>query len=291
MAATATQGHISGFYHAQIAFRNSNGYPMGNDPTPNTVSNGDTKHAYKLTGPVEATAPAPTREIATFRGGQKILGQRATGVSDFGTFEVTLSAYDETFNAYISGSTVDVTTASELAFSAPNSLNPDPPQLFLLLTAGIQRTDGTNEYITWIYPNVQIYPAQAGMTQAGGENPNALTYTVVPTTSTRSASGELFSGMSLSLEDDKETVYAVRYSSPISLTTYIQDTDATSFTLGYAPVSDAADGSVNVFTTNGSDAASDVSGVNTSTGAVTISAATAGDIWVALYPTNFAATS
>lgn len=289
MPAVASAGHISGFYHAQIAFRDSAGYPMGQDSSPDTVTDGETKHAYKLTGPVEATAPTPTREIATFRGGQKVLGQRATGVTDFGTFDLTLSAYDETFNAYISGSTVDVTTASELAQTAPNTLNPDPPQLFLLLTMGFQDTAGTNKFITYIYPNVQIYPAVAGITQAGGENPNALTYTVVPSISTRSASGHLFSALGLNLTDNREIVYAVRYNAPVSITTYIQAAAATSFVLGYRPVSNDAGGTINVFTTNGVTSHANVSGVDTTTGVVTITAATASDKWVALYPTNFVA--
>jgi hypothetical protein len=90
---------------------------MGSDSTPDSVSNGETKHAYKLTGPVSVTAPQVTRELATFRGGQVILGQRAMGVSDFGSFELTLSAYDETFNAYVSGSSVDTTTLTEWALT------------------------------------------------------------------------------------------------------------------------------------------------------------------------------
>lgn len=289
MAAVATAGHIAGFYHAQIAFRDSAGYPMGADSSPNTVAVGETKHAYKLTGPVAATAPQVTREIATFRGGQVIQGQRAMGVSDFGTFELTLSAFDETFNAYISGSTVDVTTVTDLAQYAPNSLNPALPQFILLLTMGFQDTSGANKYTTYVYPNVQISPAIPGATQDGGENPGALTYTVTPSASTRAASGHLFSAMGLGVTDNKEIVYAIRYDYPVSITTYIQETAATSFVLGYRPISTEHAGAINSFTTNGVTTHANVSGVDGTTGAVTITAATAGDKWVALYPTNFVA--
>lgn len=288
MAAVATAGHIAGFYHAQIAFRDSRGYPMGADNTPNAVAAGDTKHAYKLTGPVEVTAPQVTREIATFRGGQVILGQRAMGVSDFGTFDMTLSAFDETFNAYIAGSTVDVTTVTELAQYAPNSLNPALPQFFLLLTAGFQDTSGANKYVTYVYPNVQISPAITGATQDGGENPGAVTYTVTPSASTRAASGHLFSAMGMGITDNKEIVYAIRYDYPISVTTYIQASAATTFSLGYQPISNENAGAINSFTTNGVTSHTNVSAVNTTSGAVTISAATELDVWVVLYPTNFA---
>lgn len=287
MAAVATAGHIAGFYHAQIAFRNASGYPMGADSSPDTVAAGDTKHAYKLTGPVEVTAPQVTREIATFRGGQAILGQRAMGVSDFGTFDMTLSAFDETFNAYIGGSTVDVTTVTDLAQYAPNSLNPALPQFFLLLTMGFQDTSGTNKYVTYVYPNVQISPAVTGATQDGGENPGAVTYTVTPSASTRAASGHLFSAMGMNVTSDKEIVYAIRYNYPVSITTYIQETAATTFSLAYKPTSTEHAGAINSFTTNGVTSHSNVSGVDGTTGAVTITAATALDVWVALYPTEF----
>jgi hypothetical protein len=289
MAAVATAGHIAGFYHAQIAFRSSTGYPMGVDSTPDVIVAAETKHAYKLTGPVEVTAPQVTREIATFRGGQVILGQRAMGVSDFGTFDMTLSAFDEVFNAYVGGSTVDVSTTTDLAQYAPNSLNPALPQFFLLLTMGFQDTSGTNKYVTYVYPNVQISPAVTGATQDGGENPGAVTYTVTPSASTRAASGHLFSAMGMTVTDNKEIVYAIRYNYPVSITTYIQETAATSFTLGYRPISDEHAGAINSFTTNGATTHSNVSAVNVATGAVTITAATASDIWVALYPTSFTA--
>lgn len=289
MAAVATAGHVAGFYHAQIAFRSNAGYPMGADSSPNTVAAGETKHAYKLTGPVEVTAPQVTRELATFRGGQVILGQRAMGVSDFGTFELTLSAFDETFNAYISGSTVDVTTVTELAQYAPNSLNPALPQFFLLLTAGFQDTSGANKYVTYVYPNVQISPAIAGATQDGGENPGAVTYTVTPSASTRAACGHLFSALGMNVTDNREIVYAIRYDAPLTITTYIQETSVTTFTLGYRPLSDEHAGAINSFTTNGVTSHANVSAVNTTTGAVTITAATANDVWVALYPTTFTA--
>jgi hypothetical protein len=289
MATTATVGHIAGAYYAQVAFRDSAGYPMGADSSPNTVAAGETKHAYKLTGMVEVTAPQVTREIATFRGGQVILGQRAMGVSDFGTFDLTLSAYDETFNAYISGSTVDVTTLTDVAMGAPNSLNPALPQFILMLTMGFQNLAGANDYVTYVYPNVQISPAIPGVTQDGGENPGAVTYTVIPSASTRGVTGHLFSAMGMNVTDNREICHWARTSYPLALTTYIQETAATTFTLGYRPASTEHAGAFNSFTTNGVTSHSNVSGVDGTTGAVTITAATALDKWVVLYPTNFTA--
>jgi hypothetical protein len=95
--------------------------------------------------------------------------------------------------------------------------------------------------------------------------------------------------MGMTVTDNKEIVYAIRYDYPVSVTTYIQETAATTFTLGYRPASTEHAGAINSFTTNGVTSHSNVSGVDGTTGAVTITAATALDKWVALYPTSFTA--
>ena len=288
MAAGA--GHLSGMYHAQLAFRNSNGYPMGNLRTPNAPTNGSEYHAYKLTGPVSVTAPSPTREIATFRGGMNILGQRGLGTSDFGTFDMTLSAFDEVLESYISGAVYDTSNyGTANVAGAPNTLNANLPQFFLILTAGYQTSEGTNRFMHWIYNNVQIYPALASVTQDGGVNPNALTYTVVPSTSTRTISGMLYSASSMAVQDNKDLVMRLRTDNPIGVTTYIDDASETTFLLGYRPTNSENAGAVNIITTNGATTHANVSGIDTTTGVVTKTAATAADVWVVVYETAFVA--
>lgn len=288
MAAGA--GHLAGFYYAQIMFRDSEGYPMGNLATPNSPVNGTAYHAYKLTGPVSCTAPAPTRELATFRGGMAILGQRALGTTDFGTFEMVLSAYDEVFEAYVSGASNDTTNGgSANVLGAPNTENINLPQFHLVLTAGWQDSSGTNRFMHWMYPNVQIYPAQVSVTQDGGTNPNAVTYTVVPSTSTRTTLGYLFSATSVAVTNSRDVVTRWRTDYPVSFTTYVDDGESTSFAVGYRPAVGDHDGSNNVFTTEGVDANSSVSGFSTTTGATTHTPSSAGNKWVVAYATNFVA--
>src|SRR5689334_1424190 len=120
MPATAGPGHLAAFFEAQLMFRDANGYAKGTLTVPDTVTPGTTTHAYLMTGPVSAALPNITREIATFFGGQTILGQLALGVSAFGTSELVLSAYDEVLNAYITGSVADAATHTSHVFTAPN---------------------------------------------------------------------------------------------------------------------------------------------------------------------------
>lgn len=281
-------GHFAGFLYAQVMFRNSSGYPMGGDSTPNSVSNGDVKHAYKLTGPVTADIPTPTRNIATFYGGQGILGQLDLGVSDFGTFNLQLSAYDETFTGYITGTTPDVTNVgTSNVLTAPNSTKTNAPQFILALTTYFQTTDGTNRYATLLFPSVTIAPAFPSLTQDAGTNPQALTYVVTPTTSTRSPFGYLNSALSLGLQDNKDIMYVWRTDNPVTFTTYIDDGSSTSFVLGYRPTNSEHAGAVNVITKQGLVNHTNVSAINTSTGVVSNTAGSASDVWVIAYETSF----
>lgn len=281
-------GHLAGFYSAQLAFRSSAGYPMGVDSTPDSVSNGDIKSALKLTGTVSATAPSPTRELATFRGGQSILGQRALGTSDFGSFELTLSAYDESLVSYITKTAVESTKfGTSNTGTAHNVLNANIPQFHLILSTGFTDTTGTNKFINWFYPNVQIYPPGMAITQDGGVNPNPQAFTVVPSTSTRTTHGYLFSATSFGLQGNADVAYYVVSTYQLAVTTYIDDGSATSFAVGYRPATSDNDNSINVFTKNGTDNAANVAAFSTTTGATTHTAGSAADIWVATYGTEF----
>lgn len=282
-------GHIAGFYHAQFALRNSSGYACGTVADPETIANDTTMHAYKLTAPVEATALSFPREAALFRGGQQILGRRMLGITDVSSFDITLSAFDETFHALITGSSVDSTIATANTVTAGNANLADPPQGILLLTLGFQTTTGTNKYITYGYPNVQIAEASAGAgSQAGGENPNPSRYTVTVSSSTRTFFGLLYSATTLGAENNADFMMRYITTKPVALTSFKADTSDTSFILGYRPVSEHA-GARNVFTLNGAQNHAGVSGVDATTGAVTISSATASDWHQVVYETDFIA--
>lgn len=281
-------GHIAGFYHAQFILRNSSGYPVGTVADPETIANGTEMHAYKLIAPVEATALTFPRDAATFRGGQQILGRMQLGVTDVSSFDITLSAHDDTFNALISGSSVDSTIASSNTVTTPNINKADPPQGMLLLTLGYQTTTGTNKHITYAYHNVQIAESAAGAgSQAGGENPNPARYTVTVSASTRTFFGLPYSATTLGAENNSDFYVKYVTAKPISVTTFKADTSDTSFILGYRPFISEHAGARNVFTKNGAQGHTDVSGVDTSTGAITIASATAADMWVAVYETEF----
>lgn len=287
----ATAGHQAGFYHAQVCYRDSvNGYPTGTTANWAAASNGTTTHAYRLIKPVSATALAPTYETAEFRGGQEWLGSYDLGLSGAGVFELTLSAHDDTFHSMITSTSVDTTIASSYSVTAPNVGLQRPPQMFLILSVGYQKTDGTNWYMHYAYSNVQIRRGSIGAAgMAGGENPNPLTYTVRVSRSTRTIFGYLFSGTTLGVTNNSDISVEYKTEYPISVSTYKDDASATSFVVGYRPVDSEHAGAVNSFTKQGAINHANVSGFSTTTGATTHTAGTAADTWVVVYPTNFVA--
>lgn len=291
MAASADAGFISGAFHGWLARRTGSayahgeGYSMGTLATPNSPVANTLYSAYKLVGVIENGVPAPTVEIATYRGGLTILGQRAMGVSDFGTFNVSLAAHDETVQAMCGGATVDVATHTELAITAQNTGNANLNQLILGMTVGIQLDSGDNQFLTIVYGNVQIQYPNIGAGQDSGVNPRPVQLTAIPSRSTRTGWGMLYGDTALNVQDDADIVTYVRYSYPMHLVTYIDDNSTGGFTLPYLPVSSDETNAINAVLDTG--AKSNPTSINTGTGAVAMTASTSGDPWNVLYPTNF----
>ena len=292
----ASRGHIAGVYRAQIGFRDSNGYFKGTDSTPDVVSNGTTLSSYHLLGPVSATAFQPTYERAEFSGGQAYLGSRDLGISAFGSFDITLSGHDDTFNTYANATSPDVTIASAYSVTAFNSGLVSPPQMYLILTLGYQKEDGTNWYIHYIYNNVQIRRSNPGAaSNQGGTNPNAQTYTVILARSSRTLFGYPYSTTTLGVVDNLDVMMEYKTQYPISVTVFTGNgtvgASGTDLQLPYKPAtSDATGAASNVITKDGVLQAA--SAVSTTDGKVAYASAPANaTINVIVYTTNFVATA
>lgn len=289
----ATRGHIAGVYHAQICKRSGSGYPHGTAADPDTVANGTVMSAYKLLGAVSATAPAPTYETAEFFGGQTYLGSADLGATAFGAFEITLSAHDDTFHALVTNTAVDTTIASANSVTAYNAGLTSPPQLFLILTLGYQKEDGTNWHIHYIYNNVQIRPGNLGSaSNSGGTNPNPNTYSVRIARSARTIFGYLYEDTTLAVADDLDIMTVYKSQRPIHVVSFIGDgtvgtTGGDELPLPYLPVSSDATGALrNVITKDGALQAATT--VATATGLVTYTTISANATEnVLVYETNF----
>lgn len=280
-------GMIAGIYEAWCAVRDSNGYGVGSNATPDTKTPNSVYSAYRLKYPVRYEGPQPTREQAIRRGGMANRNRRDLGVSDFGNFNFVMDAFDETFHALISASLLDTTTMTGWTTTSFNANVATLPRMILGLVLGFTDENGVDKYMTTIYNNVQIRPKTPGSSQDGGVNPNPLEYEVLPDVSTRHASGRPYSAMALGVRDNSDIASQHIYNYPLYLVDWVANGAATTFTLPFKPVtSDATAVATNSITKNG--ATQTVTSVNTSSGLVTISAAgSSGDIFQVLYPTAF----
>ena len=293
MALTDDAGFIGGAYFLQVAKRDANGYPKGTFADPDNVTANTTSSALVIGGLDNFVPPVPTPEFATGKGGQKILGNIALGNSSPGTATLTLATFSETLNALIKNATADVTSVSGWVMNPTNTSQVIFTHLFAIVTGKFMDTDNLTEYyMNYVFHNCQWMEAGGpNISQAAGTNPNPLTYTLMPSLSTRNVTGVVFSDSSgMSVVDGTDTWTKIRTTWPLALTTWVANGAATTFILGYRPVySTVTTGNTdNSFTING--VATAPTSCSTTTGVVTVAAAgTTGDIHIAAYQTKFVA--
>jgi len=273
-----------------IAFRDSNGYPMGALTTPDSPVNGTVYGAYVLNNAVEFAPDADTQAAVTFDNGGTRKGTTYAAGAVKGNVPFTLNTFDPTFYAYITKTTVDTSTNTTHTITTDNPRQASTPKFivgFNIRTHDI--TTGKDKWETRIYPNAVIrQTAEGGAGNVTGDvsNPNNLSYVLIPSESTRSASGELFSGMGTGSFGSVAMVERWQGAYPLHLATYVDDGSAGTFTLPYRPALSTATGTAdNNITTDGTQGS--VTGINTSTGVVTRTATGAADIVVLLYGTEY----
>jgi len=280
---------LYGVFYVQYAFRDNSGYPMGSTIAPDAVADGTTTHAVLMTNPVAFTPPAPTFETAIDFGGQKILAQKDLGVSGFGTGTLTLSEFDDSFHTHVTGGTVDSAQVSGWRSVGLNVNQVTSPSFVLIVsTKAFDTVASADKWSHWIFPNCQIKVTPPGASQSGGVNPTPLEYTIVPNTSIRDASGELFSGMTMTLQDNADILIRKQTGNPLGLTTYVEAaTPANTFITGYRPVTATVDDSDKIFTADGLVIAA--SSHNVTTGVVVTTSITQSQKVVSLYETVYTA--
>ena len=278
---------LYGVYYVQYAFRDSSGYPMGNTTAPDSVADGTTTHAVLMTNPVSFTPPAPTFETVTDKGGMQVLAQKGLPASAFGEASLTLSELDDEFHAHITGTTIDTTTVSGWRQMGSGVNKTTSPSLIVIVsTKAYNRTTGADKWSHWIFPNCEIRPGFPQADQSSGDNPSPLDYTIIPNTSTRDVSGELFSGMGMALENDQDIYLRKQTANPVGLTTYVEAaTPANTFIVGYRPVSALVDDSDKVFTADG--LVITASSINATTGVVVTTGITQSQKVICIYETLY----
>ncbi len=295
MAQSATEFANIAPHYCQIAFRDSTGYPMGQETDPDNIAVNTTTSAYLVDGLIDLVPGVKTTPRVTNRGGQKIISQTPLPASDYGVPTFQLSQRDEQLEAYLSSSTLDTAYNAQWMLRGQNVTQEDYPNFVVLF--GLQGTDSTTLAQWWdnyIFYNCRVLKtteAGAGLVTGDVENPNPLQYALQLSVASRHVSGTLFSAatMGLALNHNQDAAGYIRSDNPLGLTTFIGNNSATTFILGYRPVNDDASGSAqNNITIDGTQTA--FVSVSTTTGVVTKTVAiTSAAKAIALYETNFVA--
>lgn len=274
----------------QIFRVDSNGYPMGTLLTPDAPTLPTTTHALVLQGYVSATPSVREVDTATDQADGTNYGDIEMGISSFGAVEITLSMRSETAFNLIRGVVPNNTISSAMYITTANNTS-IAPRLFGMIITDRVRDEITNvpQYEHTVYNRGTIMITQeAEGNQGGGVNPSPLTISFKPQPSTRLVSiGMLYSATNLAPDENTDTHTIFRSTYQLSATTFVKDGVATTFNTFYKPsVAAATVGGVNVYTTNGVQAA--LTSLATTTGLATMTAAgTSGHIAVVLYATNF----
>mgnify|MGYP006972355314 CR=1 FL=1 len=287
MAASATPNMVSGMYNMWVAMRDSNGYPVGSNPTPNTKVNGTVYNAYRVPYTVTYTPPQEQFDTADERYGQQMGLKRDLGVSSLGVGTIELSRFDEQLWALIKKTAVDVSTNTEIAAVSHNAGQGLGPDMILGLSIGADNDAGGSQFYTTVFHKCTLKGRMPGSKQDGGTNQNPTTFDIVPSRSIRTGSGRLFSATGLQVVDNSDDFTMYRHPYQLYLSTFVKDGVLTTFKPQFLPVyNDVTGTGHNSFTNNGVTAA--VTSFSTTTGIVTNTAAgVAGDIEIAFYPTAY----
>jgi len=287
----SVKGNVAAFTYLQV-WRAYQGRAYGDVADPENIAAGTTTHAYLVRDGITASIPQVQREIASFRGGGRLLGTMQLGVSDIGAFDVGLATYDAKLRALVNGSNVDTTSITNVTISGTNVMRADTPAIGMMLSTRFQSrsagTDGDNLWMTVLFPAGQGDVMTPALSQDGGVNPSASMLRFTPSLTNKFPTG-IALGTNQAFEDNRAEMLVLVSAHPMALTSFVADGILTQYILGYRPkYSTVTSGITNHQIAKNSVAAAPTS-INTTTGVVVISAGASADVHIALYQTGFVA--
>lgn len=277
------EGLIGTYKSSMYAFRDSDGYAMGQLVTPDSPVVDTVYGGYFYDKHIDISGIALTYEKRQGFAGGKIWTQRVVGISDIGDVTINISGRNTTLEGYISGFTPDTTTVASATGMSRNASNPTPPKMISVHHEEFDNADGSAMWQSHFILNAQF--RNEGGTPAGqgsGQNPNAFPYVATVDFSLRLPWGQLYSANANNVvSDNRDVSYDIISAYRYLIATYICDGTEVTYTLPYKPASSTV-GDHYVYR-NGT--ALTLSSVSVSTGVATMpSAGSSGDIVVHLYP-------
>lgn len=287
---SVSKGYIYSFLHCQMWRVNANGVPVGQLDPDNLVAD-TTSSAYKLDGIVSAEFGTPEFGEVTFRSGTVFKGSVTTGLINPGQTTINSIGLDADLMSLLFGVKKDTTTIVNTTASSFGFTKTSPYDIGVMFTAQIFSADtatlGESYYTNIIFPRCTARFTPMPFNQDSGENPSQGSLTLNLKTSDSDVLGVAF-GSNQGFEGNKEIAYFINADNPYAMTTYIENGVSTTYTTAYLPTSSTitSGNTTNYFTQNGAVTAP--TSISTSTGVVTITAGSSGNIANAFYQTQFA---
>ena len=255
---TANSELIARAYQVQVVTLDDDGYPMGQLLTPNSPVNGTVYASYLVPGFVEYRPPTAQRANSYEYSNERYRNNRPGAVQSFNAGQLILSRRDAFVNRLAGGSDEDVSTLTGLSLSSSNTMNGDPAPVGLILSAGSLNHPG--KIVNICLSKVTLSPADTGINQSTGKNPNNQTYNIMMDVSVRTLLGLLYAATALNVTGDEDSDLFVVADGVLIISTWADDATATTITLPYPPASTEVAGAINSITKNGVDNSSNVSG-------------------------------
>ena len=284
-AQAAARVFTGGAQHFWVTKINQAGYSLGTLADVTTPVQDTLYSPHKRSSGFKSIgSPSVTSATVSGSEGNRLIAQMDIGASPISPFDLTFGINDETFQALVTGGTVDITTYDGVTVTGMDTGQVTPPALRFCITVQAKDDGSWSGFDNYFWNNVQMRWGGQGASEATGEDPNPLTFTITPQESDRDPMGG-----ALTTIQQQRMVTRVRSSYPMFTETYIGDNSTTTTTLSYLPIYSTATGaSDNFVMVNG--VATSVTSINTSTGVVTFSSAPAADAIVQItYQTSYVA--
>lgn len=286
------RGNLFGFDYALVWRVTSGGIATGqlNPDSPGTAP--QTSHAYTISGPMTCELPGANFGTFDFRGGGAYEGSVDGGLESLSNGTLTVSQCDATLAALLGGGSIDTTTITggPIIWS-PNSLNPSPTQVGLMLMrkhqSQVAATKGTIYYDCALYPKVQMRMIRGNFSQDTGLNTSPIVLQIKPQIAAYFPWGEAF-GTNQDWYNNQNIEFSLTSAYPWHMTSFLQDAAETDTVLAYKPIYETVTGgrANSVHSVNGSVTAP--SSITASTATVVMSAAGTANQWrVHFYQTSY----
>jgi hypothetical protein len=223
---------VGGVIRFTLWGRNENGIAIGNNTT--TPADDTTSHAFskKMVNNVTFEVGDITR--VPFLGADREQTHMQFGTSELFGATATLDSIPEDLIVFLGGTTIDITTNSELPVWTNRVDGVTATNVGCMITSRAQTLAGVVKYQNIIFPNATVTVTLGDL---GYQSKQISEFNITAASSQVDIGGLALSTYAMAVPDGEMTAYIVNSDNPLAITSYIADGIETTYILQYKPVS------------------------------------------------------